>query len=406
MNNILRSIQKKLNLHKLIDHHLKESDLNRFLALHGISDNDPRIKPLKQFTQEQQDLTSLTGNREPARPSDFLQRLAEEHLIIPKFNAFTQEIESIAKNVQSNCNGKVATYIPELSNVDPNQFAVSICTVDGQMYHFGDAQVDFCIQSISKAINYAIALETRGESTVHQHMGREPSGKCFNEINLNAAGLPHNPLINAGGIMCCALIDPESSPSMRIDFIMNYWKQLTGRKCILFDAAVYKSEKLTAHRNYAIAHLMEEVSAFPPNTDLENTLDLYFKCCSIDLNTQDLARSAAVIANGGIDPFSGQSIFSDITIKDCLSVMSFCGMYDFSGEFAFKVGIPSKSGVSGGIMMVVPNLMGIAIWSPKLDGFGNSVRGIEFANQLTQRFNFHNYDNLIGNSPKIDPRRD
>lgn len=375
------------------------------MAKHGITEDDPRIKPLHQFMQERQVLKTLSGNHKPAEPSDFLKRLADEHLIIPKFYDFTQEIEAIAKDVQSNCNGKVATYIPELSNVDPNQFAISICTVDGQMYHFGDSQVDFCIQSISKAINYAIALETRGESIVHTHMGREPSGKRFNEISLNADGLPHNPLINAGGIMCCALIDPASSPSMRFDFIMNYWKQLTGRKSIVFDAAVYKSETLTAHRNYAIAHLMEEVSAFPANTDLEQTLDLYFKCCSIDLSTHDLARTAAVIANGGIDPYTCQTIFSDFTIKDCLSVMSFCGMYDFSGEFAFKVGIPSKSGVSGGIMMVVPNLMGIAIWSPKLDGFGNSVRGIEFANQLTQRFNFHNYDSLIGNSPKIDPRR-
>lgn len=382
-------------------------NLDHFLETNGISTKDPRVKTLRQYIQNATELHTLQPSPQPAyseKHLSFIQRLLNQNLVIPEFESFKQHIYDISKEVQSNCNGKVADYIPELKNVEPNQFAVSICTVDGQAYHFGDHEVDFCLQSTAKPINYAIALETQGETYVHKHIGREPSGKRFNEVTLNDQGLPHNPLINAGGMMCCALIEPDSSPSLRLDTITKVWQQLTRRKNLVYDSAVYQSEKLTAHRNYALAHLMKEVGAFPADTDLDEAIDLYIKTCSLKVNTSNLANAAAVIANGGICPFTQKHIFSNTTIKDCLTVMSFCGMYDFSGEFAFKVGIPAKSGVSGAIMMIIPNLMGISIWSPNLDSFGNSVRGVEFAHKLTERFNFHNFDSLIGNCPKINPR--
>ncbi len=405
MKNLLETIHNRLNLNQ---NNLLTIDLfDEFLKENGIAISDTRIKPLRTYIKNATEFISLqpkmdalyTGTNE-----QFVQRLLEKQLIIPEFSFFRDHITEISKEVQSNCNGKVADYIPELKNIDPNQFAVSICTVDGQVFNFGDHETDFCLQSTAKPINYAIALESQGETYVHKHIGREPSGKRFNEVTLNDQGLPHNPLINAGGMMCCALIEPESSSSLRLDTITKVWQQLTRRKPLVYDSAVYKSEKLTAHRNYALAHLMKEVEAFPTDTDLEETVDLYIKTCSLKVNTANLASAAAVIANGGICPFTHKHIFSNTTIKDCLTMMSFCGMYDFSGEFAFKVGIPAKSGVSGAVMLIIPNLMGITIWSPNLDSFGNSVRGVEFAHKLTERFNFHNFDSLIGNCPKINPR--
>lgn len=384
------------------------NDFDQFLAKNGIEKQDIRVKKVREYIKEAtkfQALQPRSDQNHAQLDHSFIQRLMSNDLIIPEFATFRDHIEDIAKNVQSNCNGKVADYIPELKNIDPNQFAISICTVDGQVYNYGDHQTDFCLQSTAKPINYAIALETLGESAVHKHIGREPSGRRFNEVKLNDKGLPHNPLINAGGMMCCALIEPESSTSMRLDSIIKVWKKLTKRKEIIYDSAVYQSEKATAHRNYALAHLMEEVGAFPTNTNVEEAIDLYIKTCSLKINTSDLANAGAVIANGGLCPFTTKPIFSNTTIKDCLTVMSFCGMYDFSGEFAFKVGIPAKSGVSGAIMMVIPNLMGVSIWSPNLDEFGNSVRGIEFANKLTEQFNFHNFDSLIGQCTKINPRK-
>ena len=380
---------------------------DQFLIKNGIKVTDPRVKSLRLYIKNSTEFLSLQPRSNPIYSEihqTFIDKLLQTSLVIPEFDEFQKHIIEISKEVHSNCNGKVADYIPELKNVDPNQFAVSICTVDGQIFQYGDHEVDFCIQSTDKPINYAIALETLGETQVHKYIGREPSGKRFNEVTLNDKGLPHNPLINAGGMMCCALIDPEQSSSLRFDAITKVWQQLTRRKNLVYDSGVYKSEKQTAHRNYALAHLMQEVGAFPNNTDIDEAVDLYIKTCALKINTSNLANAAAVIANGGICPFTHKHIFSNTTIKDCLTVMSFCGMYDFSGEFAFKVGIPAKSGVSGAVMMIIPNVMGISIWSPNLDNFGNSVRGVEFAHKLTERFNFHNFDSLIGNCPKINPR--
>lgn len=406
MEAILHQLKNALDIHR--NKPFSNKALEDYLKKQGIETTDVRLKNLKGLIERSNALLSLeprSNNSFSETQINFIRKIIDKSLIIPDFNHFSSEIYDIAKLVQSNCNGKLASYIPELKNVDPNQFAVSICTIDGQILNFGDSEVDFCVQSTAKPINYAIALETQGETFVHKHIGREPSGKRFNEVTLNNQGLPHNPLINAGGMMCCALIEPDQSPSMRFDHIIQIWKKLTRRKDIIYDSAIYQSEKNTAHRNYALAHLMQEVGSFPKDTNMDEAVDLYIKTCSIKVNARNLANAAAVIANGGICPFTNRHIFSNTTIKDCLTVMSFCGMYDFSGEFAFKVGIPAKSGVSGAIMMIIPNLMGICVWSPNLDDFGNSVRGIEFANKLTERFNFHNFDSLIGNCPKINPRQ-
>ncbi len=361
---------------------------------------------------------SLMGRlRREAGPMDFarfceevgpnirlVERALNGALVIPEFDEFTRRVEAIYEQARAHEGGKVATYIPQLARVKPDQFGVSICTVDGQRLALGDADVEFSVQSTCKPINYCFAIEHLGEEYVHQHVGREPSGHGFNEIRLDSSGKPHNPLINAGAIAVCSLILPESSASERFERIIRFWRELAGHQRIGFSNAVYLSELKTADRNFALGYFMREHGVFPDGTELVDTLEFYFQCCSIEATTRQLSVVAATLANGGICPLTNERIISAKTVQHCLSLMSSSGMYDFSGEFAFRVGLPAKSGVSGVIIGVVPNVMGFCTWSPRLTRHGNSERGLAFFQGLVDTFNFHHFDSLTGASGKIDPR--
>lgn len=288
--------------------------------------------------------------------------------------------------------GKVASYIPQLAKADPEHWAVAVCLPDGTQAAWGDADVPFCLQSVCKPSNYCLALEAHGEDRVHRHVGFEPSGQVFNALTLNPRGLPHNPLINSGGIMCCSLIEPEKPLNERFETIADFWHRLSGTRPG-FDNAVYQSERQSADRNRALAHFMREQGAFAPNTDLEATLELYFQSCSLTLTARHLAVAAATLANGSVCPTNPDTaLLAPRTLRDCLTVMATCGMYNFSGEFAFRIGLPAKSGVSGALMVVVPGVMGLALWSPPLDNFGNSVRGVSFCRELVERVPLHVYE--------------
>jgi glutaminase len=277
--------------------------------------------------------------------------------------------------------------------------------VDGQRLALGDAEVNFCLQSVSKPVNYCLALEEHGEAVVHRHVGREPSGRGFNELTLNKEGLPHNPLINSGAIMTCSLLRAQATPADRFDHVLGTWARLTGGGPVGFNNPVYLSERQTADRNFALGYFMREKQAFPPGADLLGVLEFYFQCCSIETNAKALAVAAAALANAGVCPTTGDRVFQPRTVQNCLSLMSSCGLYDFSGEFAFSIGLPAKSGVSGALLLVVPQVLGLCVWSPRLDALGNSVRAIEFCKQLVARYNFHTYDSLThGASHKRDPR--
>ena len=332
------------------------------------------------------------------------ERVVKDTLIVPEFDRFCAEIKSIYKNVREIRSGEVADYIPQLARVPGDKFAVAVCTIDGQRFGIGDVDDWFTLQSSSKPVLYSAALEEHGEQKVHQHVGREPSGLSFNELTLNKDGLPHNPMINAGAIMSSSLIRRDLPMADRLDHLSNVYKAAMGDRAPGFNNAVFHSERETADRNFALAHHMRERGAFPPNTDLRGTLDYYFSACSMEVTASLMATMGATFAGGGICPTTGERVFAEETVKNCLSMMYSCGMYDYSGEFAFTVGIPAKSSVSGVVFAVVPNLLGIAVWSPRLDDCGNSVRGVEFLKRLVGRFCFHNYDSLV-DSKKLDPRR-
>lgn len=386
------------------------SNLRRALADAGLAlEDDPRLRPmLKRARGVEPDATldAATLGQLCDDALGLIQRALDHELIIPDFVRFREQLERLFERASVERGGTVADYIPQLGRVDPEQFGVAICTVDGQRASFGDARTDFCVQSCCKPINYCMALEEHGEQKVHSHVGREPSGRGFNELAFNALNQPHNPLINAGAIACCALIGAGMEPADRFDLVMRRWRELSGGAKPGFSNATYLSERATADRNFALGYLMRERGVFPPDTDLIETLEFYFQCCSIEQSAERMAVVASTLARGGICPLDPhQSIFKPRTVRNCLSLMHSCGMYDFSGEFAFSIGLPAKSGVAGALLIVVPNVMGLCTWSPRLDDLGNSVRGVAFCKALVETFNFHPYDSLTGLPAKNDPRR-
>jgi glutaminase len=305
-------------------------------------------------------------------------------------------VSEIYEEVRQNRAGKVADYIPQLAKVNPDLFGVSICTTKGEFINFGETNFEFCLQSTSKPLNYCIARELTSKEKVHHHVGYEPSGRAFNAHVLNKEGLPHNPMINAGAIMVCSLIEPHLEPAERFERIKEYLVKMSGGKGkIGFDNSVFLSENFHADRNRSLAYFMRENKAFPQNADMERTLALYFQGCSITLNCETMASIAATLANNGVSPVSQEKVLTGDTVQDCLSLMYMCGMYDFSGQFAFEIGLPAKSGVSGCLFVVIPNQMGICIWSPRLDECGNTVRGVDFCRKLVERLDCHIFHNVI-----------
>lgn len=308
---------------------------------------------------------------------------------------FKSKITKLYNEIININSGKVADYIPQLAKVNPELFGISICDVRGTKFSIGDSKIKFCLQSCCKPILYCIAKDLCGKETVHKHIGHEPSGQKFNAFILNEENKPHNPMINAGAIMSSSLILPNEDPAERFDCVKKYLSQLSGNGIIEFDNSVFLSERTHASRNKALAYFMEEVKAYPNNTNINKTLEFYFQNCSVLSDCNTLSVIAATLANGGICPTTEQKVFSREIIRDCLSLMYTCGMYDYTGRFAFEIGLPAKSGVSGCILLIVPGEMGICIWSPKLDNIGNSVRGIEFCKRFVELFpDYHIFNNL------------
>lgn len=385
-----------------------KSDLLDTLEDVGLLKGDPRLKQMHSELNnyfDKQPITASDFQKITHQNFALIEKAIKGDMVIPEFKTFCKEITKIYKSLKSNKGGKVADYIPQLKKVDPDAFAISVCTVDGQQFSIGDDDIHFSAQSTCKPINYCLALEERGEDKVHEYIGREPSGHGFNEITLNSENKPHNPMINAGAIMACSLIKPDLTSASRFDYVLDNWQKLAGGKSLGFSNSVFLSERETSNRNFALGYFMKDQGGFPEGINLKEVLNFYFQCCSIEIDSKSQASVAATLANSGICPLTGEKIFSTDVTKNCLSLMFSCGMYDYSGEFAFKVGLPAKSGVSGSLMLVIPNVMGISIYSPRLDKLGNSVRGIEFCNRLIENYNFHNFDDLLNSSRKKDPRK-
>ena len=309
-------------------------------------------------------------------------------------------IQKVFDSVKQHNGGKVADYIPELACIDPNMFGVSVCDTNGNIYNFGNHDKHFCLQSCSKPLSYCKAYDELGKEELHNHVGYEPSGQSFNAFILNKNGLPHNPMINSGAIMVASQIGKRLEPGKRFNILKDCYSSLAGNMPVGFDNSIFLSEQHHADRNISLAYYMRENGAFheqlSPN-EISDNLNLYFQQCSTTITCEMGSIISATLANGGICPTTKEKVFSENSVKDCLTLMYGCGMYDYSGEFAFEIGLPAKSGVSGCILLVVPNMMGICIWSPPLDEQGNSYKGIEFCKQLNKELDLHIFHNIISN---------
>ncbi len=290
--------------------------------------------------------------------------------------------------------GSLASYIPELTKADPDWFGISVVTADGQTFEAGDTHQNFTIQSISKVFAYGLALEDHGREELLEKVGVEPTGDPFNSlIRLDEdSKRPFNPMINAGAIATSSLIK-GTNPTDKLNRLLAMFERYLNHEVVI-DMPTFMSERSTGHRNRAMAHLMLNFDMISHNID--SALDLYFQQCSVMVNCQDLAMMAATLANRGKQPVSRAQALSADYAKDLLSVMYTCGMYNRAGEWAYRVGIPAKSGVSGGIIAVVPGVAGIATFSPLIDKNGNSVRGLHVFEALSQQYGLHLFDLSMG----------
>lgn len=394
------------------------------LAFSGLRDTDPRLKEcmanfenVLQLNQPDHDSKTtdyyggLTVDKKTFKDCIqdniiLISKSLKNDFIIPEWQNFKQEIDKIYRNCRNNTNGNVASYIPQLARYSPDFWGVSVCSVDGQRYSSGDTNVPFSLQSCSKPLTYCMVQSNDDNiERVHKYVGHEPSGRSFNEISLDYQKKPHNPMINSGAIIVSSLLKPELALPDRFDWTTKMLSKMTGGEHLSFNNAVFLSERETADRNFALAYYMRENKCFPEGTKLHEVLDFYFQLCSIEVTCESASVIAATLANGGICPMTGEKVFNSAAVRNTLSLMHSCGMYDYSGEFAFRVGLPAKSGVSGTVLLVVPNIMGICLWSPPLDMWGNSCRGIQFCQELVNVYNFHNYDNLKHTDKKMDPTR-
>lgn len=285
--------------------------------------------------------------------------------------------------------GEVAGYIPELSKANPDHLAISIVSADGVACSAGDWDQEFTIQSICKPFAFLMALEEHGRDETLAHVGVEPSGDAFNSIELDPRTLrPYNPMINAGAIAIASLIK-KNPPEAGVRAFVERMEKAAGRS-LRIDDGVLASETFTGNRNRAIAYLMLNWGVI--EGEVEHILCQYFSQCSLLVNCRDLAMLGATLANMGANPLTGQRVFDFQYVKDVLTVMFTCGLYDHAGDWAYRVGVPAKSGVSGGIMAVVNRQLGIAVYSPRLDAKGNSVRGILACREIASQLGLHAFE--------------
>jgi glutaminase len=332
-----------------------------------------------------------------------IERALQGDLAVPpkEFGDIVEVINEIHADLLDDRTGEVADYIPTLRDADPDKFGIAICTADGQMYSIGDTTVPFSAQSTSKVFNLAMAYEELGPDAVHQLVGVEQSGGVFNDpvLSLDEDSVPRNPMINAGAIGTLAQVRAGQPDSARIRAVLQTWNAMMGQRAGT-DIETFYAERETGDGNRRLAgriaagDKLMSVSG-SDQAAIDRAAEFYFQVCSLEVDAMRLAAAGATLANGGRAPFSGEQVFSADTTGRVLSVMGHSGMYDGSGRFAQDVGLPAKSGVSGNVMLVVPQKrMAVVVFSPRLDAAGNSVRGIEVCRRLSDELGWHPYKGL------------
>lgn len=301
-------------------------------------------------------------------------------------------LESVLEECRKyTADGRLASYIPELLKVERTDFGISVADPEKELCFAGDHTKKFTIQSVAKPFILLLALMDSGEERVHELVGVESTGKPFDAFNYSDLALKRdhiNPMINTGAIALCTLINGKTYKD-RFDRLLDLMKKISGNESLDVDEAVFRSETETGNKNKALAYMLKAYGMI--EDDAEEVLYCYFRACSIRITADDLAIMARVLAFRGKDPISGEQIIKPEYARYINAVLMTCGMYDGSGEFAVKVGIPAKSGVGGGIMAVVPGKMGIGLYSPALDTKGNSIAGIKALEKLSRELDLSIY---------------
>lgn len=406
--------------------HITIEDARVMLERKGISSrlHEAELQKLASPATGQIDLAKAVDR---ASEPTILSKVLTEDIAVVDWANFTATVREVYDDVERtvpSSKGKPADYIPTLSEVDPNLFAVSITTVDGQHFTYGNTgnrvqlpgtraaslgtplpglpplssnyeDLKFSVQSCIKPLLYAVALEERGLSKVHKHVGFEPSGLAFNEVVLNSYNRPHSPMLNAGAMIVGSLIQPHLDMAARFRHFFNIACDAAGSERLGFSNNTYLCEQETAWRNRALQFICQEAGAFPSDVDPNAALDFYLQACSIEVSTRAAANIAAMFAAGGVSPITGKRIFSPLTVKCTLGICYNSGLYNASGDWQVYCGVPAKSGVSGLIWMSVPHTMGIAVFSPPLDERGNSVRAVAMCERLAKKFKLGIFDRVV-----------
>lgn len=301
-----------------------------------------------------------------------------------------------AETAERTDRGAVADYIPQLQRADPRQFGIAVAMVDGTVFAAGDASELFSLQSISKVFTLTLALGKVGD-TLWSRVGREPSGNAFNSIVQleQERGIPRNPFVNAGAIAVTDMLLAGHQPRETIGEILRFVRFLAADESITIDQAVAASERETGYRNFALANFMRGYGTI--DNDPALTLGVYFHHCAIAVSCRQLASAGLYLAAGGRNPHTGLSVISTERARRINAIMLTCGLYDESGDFACRVGIPGKSGVSGGVLGIVPGLASIAVWSPGLNTNGNSKLGTEAIERLVHHMGWSVFEATRGN---------
>ncbi|KIL41423.1 glutaminase [Gordoniibacillus kamchatkensis] len=284
--------------------------------------------------------------------------------------------------------GRVASYIPELAKAPHDALGISLMNGDGQTLMAGDCELRFTMQSISKVFTFILALMDRGEDAVFAKVGKEPTGDDFNsmlKLELVEPGIPFNPFINAGAIAITSMIAGRDADE-KAERILQFLRRVSGNSGLAVKDEVYRSEYETAHRNRSLAYFLKDNGVL--EDDVDRILDVYFRHCAVEVTCSDVAKMALVLAYGGVDPISGERLIPRRFVQITKTFMITCGMYNASGAFAIEVGLPAKSGVSGGILTLVPGRYGIGVVGPALNRKGNSVAGVHVLQQLSEHFDW------------------
>jgi glutaminase len=301
----------------------------------------------------------------------------------------TRHLQDLLERLRPLRDGELQGYLPELTAAEADRFAIAVATVDGEVFAVGDAEHPLGLQSMSKPFIYGLALDRFGREEVHRKVGVEPTGEAFNSITeLEEDHLPYNPMINSGAIAMSAMLH-HAQPEDAIAQIMAMFSRYLGRAASV-PPAMPDAPLKGSHRNLAIAHLLRHFEVI--GDDIDGALELYAHQCAVTASTTELALMAATLANGGVHPRTGERAVQGEFLRDILTLMFTCGMYDSSGAWAYTVGVPAKSGVSGGILAVVPGRMGVAVYSPRLDRHGHSVRGVQVFRALSAQWNLSLFD--------------